>query len=99
MDSIIYLLSGCLIESTYFMVINELEDFKGFNQEKLSYIEVMYFTIVSFSTIGYGKVHPISTFARFATTIALIINITVMSTFVGKLIDFLFSLSPYDKEY
>lgn len=90
MDSIIYLLSGSLIETTYFMVINELDDFEGFNETGLSYVDVIYFTIVSFSTIGYGKIYPVTPFARFATTISLIVNITVMSTFVGKLIDFLF---------
>jgi hypothetical protein len=34
-----------------------------------------------------------------AHSIALVINITVMSNFLGKLIEFLFKLSPYDTDY
>jgi hypothetical protein len=38
MDSIIKFLSGILIEATYYIVIDELTDFKGYNKSHLTYV-------------------------------------------------------------
>ncbi len=59
MESIIKFLSGILIEATYYIVIDELSDFQGYNKSRLNYLEAAYFTIVSFSTIGYGDIYPL----------------------------------------
>ena len=58
MDSVIRFLSGILIEATYYIVVDELTDFRGYNRSRLTYVQASYFTIVSFSTIGYGDVYP-----------------------------------------
>jgi hypothetical protein len=57
---------------------------------KMGYVSSIYYTIVSFSTIGFGDIYPNRWFTRFFVSLALIVNITVMSNFLGKLIEFLF---------
>jgi hypothetical protein len=54
---------------------------------------------VSFSTIGYGDIYPAVWKTRLPAAVVLLINITVMSNFLGKFIEFLFQLSPYDRDY
>lgn len=93
-DSLVKFISSILIESTYFIVLNELCDFEGFYsftpEKKLDYLKASYYTIVSFSTIGYGDVYPLKTVSRLGVCIALVVNITVMSNFLGKMVEFLF---------
>ena len=102
-DSLVKFISSILIESTYFIVLNELCDFQGFSfftpQKKMDYLKASYYTIVSFSTIGYGDIFPIQHVSRLGVCIALVVNITVMSNFLGKMVEFLFQLSPYDTAY
>jgi hypothetical protein len=61
-DYLIKFFSAILIESTYFLMIDELCDFSGFSpysrENRLDYVKAAYFTIVSFSTIGYGDILP-----------------------------------------
>ena len=94
MDSLIKFISSILIESTYFLVFDELTDFEGYYphtaEDRLDYLKASYFVIVSFSTIGYGDIYPLKSWTRLACILALVVNITVMSNFLGKLIDFLF---------
>jgi len=52
--------------------------------------------IVSFSTIGYGDIKPMDTVSRMVLCILLILNITVMSNFLGTFTEVLFSISIYD---
>ncbi len=65
----------------------------------MGYVEAIYYTVVSVSTIGYGDIYPRITATRLAVSFALIINITVMSNFLGKFIELLFLISPYDRAY
>ena len=69
-----------------------------------------YYTIVSFSTIGYGDIYPKQTvfswneliffqLSRLCQICLCVLNITIMSNFLGKFIEHLFALSPYNKEY
>lgn len=64
-DSVIKFLSGIIIESTYFIAFDELADFRGFTNNEvtisMSYIDASYFTVVTFTTIGYGDIYPIKT--------------------------------------
>ncbi len=75
-------------------MFDELCDFEGFtpyNKEKrFDYVKASYFTIVSFSTIGYGDILANQTITRLAVCVALVVNITVMSNFLGKMVEFLF---------
>jgi hypothetical protein len=93
-DSLVKFISSILIESTYFILLNELCDFEGFStfspEKKLDYLKASYYTIVSFSTIGYGDIFPLKTASRLGVCIALVVNITVMSNFLGKMVEFLF---------
>lgn len=65
----------------------------------MTYTTAIYYTIVTMSTIGYGDIYPVLWYTRMAQTVALIVNVTVMSNFLGKIIEFVFILSPYDTEY
>ena len=65
----------------------------------MNYLSAIYYTIVTFSTIGYGDIYPIVWKTRLTAAVAFLINITVMSNFLGKFIEFLFQLSPYDRDY
>lgn len=66
-ESLIKFSSGILIESTYFLAFDEYANRVGFvpyfldpNQYgKMNYLRAIYYTIVSFSTIGYGDIYPI----------------------------------------
>jgi voltage-gated potassium channel Kch len=63
-DSIIKFLSGVLIESTYFLTFDELSESKGYhpfakNNAIMTYVDAIYFSIVTVSTIGYGDIFPI----------------------------------------
>jgi Ion channel len=55
--------------------------------------------IVSFSTIGFGDIFPVMGLSRISTCIMCVLNITVMSNFLGHFIEHLFALSPYYKDY
>jgi hypothetical protein len=65
----------------------------------MGYVDAIYYTVVSISTIGYGDIFPTLTATRLAVSFALIINITIMSNFLGKFIELLFLISPYDRAY
>lgn len=65
----------------------------------MNYLSAIYYTIVTFSTIGYGDIYPIVWKTRLTAAMVFLINITVMSNFLGKFIEFLFQLSPYDRDY
>lgn len=67
MESLIKFSSGILIESTYFLAFDDYADHVGYNPYfsdpetygKMNYLRAIYYTIVSFSTIGYGDIYPI----------------------------------------
>lgn len=104
LDSLIKFSSGIFIESTYFLAFDRYVDYQGYHpfqstSQKMNYLTAIYFAIVSFSTLGYGDMYPIHPLTRFSQAVILIVNITVMSNFLGKLIEFLFQLSPFDREY
>jgi hypothetical protein len=73
MESLIKFSSGILIESTYFLAFDTYADHAGFNPYfsdpenygKMTYLRAIYYTIVSFSTIGYGDIYPIEKVPKF----------------------------------
>jgi hypothetical protein len=58
---------------------------------KLDYIDISYFVVVSFSTIGYGDIYPIKVASRLVVAVLLVINITIMSNFLSELIERIYS--------
>lgn len=62
--------SGIIIESTYFLSFNEYMDFKGWYPSSIDPADSfdlptsMYYTIVTFSTIGYGELYPVTWVTR-----------------------------------
>ena len=63
------------------------------------YIASAYFVIVSFSTIGYGDIFPTDWFSRMFQDLLIVINITVMSSFLSNFTNLLYQISSYDKTY
>ena len=48
-------------------VINNKEDWYGIEDKEISYLDSIYYTIVTFSTIGYGDITPKSNRAKVIT--------------------------------
>ena len=67
MESLIKFSSGILIESTYFLAFDAYADHVGYAPYffdtaiygRMNYLRAIYYTIVSFSTIGYGDIYPV----------------------------------------
>ena len=67
-DSFIKFCGGITIESSLILMIDKMLDYNGFspfnsppdNPKKLDYLAAGYFVVVSFSTIGYGDIYPIT---------------------------------------
>lgn len=54
------------------------------------YINASYLVIVTFSTIGYGDIFPKLWFSRLIHDIVMVINITLMSSFLSNFTNLLF---------
>lgn len=105
MNELVGFMGGILLEASFLLALDKSLDYQGFypyvgdSEQKFDYLASAYFVIVSFSTIGYGDIHPDVRLIRFVMVVVIIINITVMSNFLGRLIEHIFQLSPYNKYY
>ena len=82
------LINGIFIEATIILAVNKAWNYESFHPfqsaQDIDYIKCGYYLIVCFSTIGYGDIYPIHWFSRMVMVMLLLINITVMSNFLGK---------------
>ena len=53
--------------------------------ERLSFIDALYFTIVTISTVGYGDIHPTTTVSKLFGIILIIIGIGIFLTIVTNI--------------
>lgn len=53
--------------------------------EKLPFIDALYFTIVTISTVGYGDIHPTGTTGKLFGTVLIIVGIGIFLTIVTSL--------------
>lgn len=104
-EELVNFASGILVETSFILALDRTLGYTAIypyhieGGEKMDYIRAAYFVIISFSTIGYGDIFPVDRIARLVMCFLLVINITVMSSFLGNLIAQIFSLSPYNREY
>lgn len=110
-DSIINFISGIFFESAILLALDEVLDYEGFvsqylfiiqkayTYDRLDYIGIAYFVVVSFSTIGYGEIYPIKTTSRLIVAALLVINITIMSNFLSQLIERIYSQKAFISDY
>ena len=63
-----------------FFIINKKDDWYGLEDKEITYLDSLYYTFVTFSTIGYGDITPKSVRAKIITMliiIGLILNIYI----------------------
>ena len=70
-----------------FSLIYYFTDYKGFNinftetsKEKLEFIDYLYFSIVTSSTVGYGDIHPANNISKIIVMFQILISYTNILT-------------------
>lgn len=65
-----------LFAATYFLL--SLDDPSNFSVEGLTRTDTLYFTVTTFSTVGYGDISAASQGARVLVTVQMILNLLVL---------------------
>jgi hypothetical protein len=68
--------------ATYFWVINPYGH--GTNSKDLSWLNALYFCVITFSSLGYGDIAPIG-FGRVIASIEVLSGLILVAVFVGKI--------------
>lgn len=61
--------------------------------EKLSLIDSYYFLVTTATTVGYGDFSPQTTFGKFLITLYMLIGISIIGLFLGKVTDLVLALN------
>lgn len=51
--------------------------------ERLTHVDALYFTLTTFSTVGFGDIHPMSQGARLAVSIQIVLDTLLVVVAVG----------------
>ncbi|MBX4201568.1 potassium channel family protein [Candidatus Saccharibacteria bacterium] len=54
--------------------------------QHLSWIDALYFCVVTLTTIGYGDIVPVTNNEKLFTTVYILIGLGIMATFVNLLV-------------
>lgn len=54
--------------------------------EKWSWVDAYYFCVVSLATVGYGDLHPTTSFGKIFTTFYILIGVGIIGAFANALI-------------
>lgn len=65
-----------LFASAYFVM--ELDDPANFDVAGLTKVDALYFTVTTFSSVGFGDISPASQAARILVTVQMILNLLVL---------------------
>ncbi|MET0829183.1 MAG: potassium channel family protein [Microbacterium sp.] len=65
-----------LFAATYYLL--STDDPANFSADGLSRIDTLYFTVTTFSTVGYGDISPASEAARLLVSVQMILNLLVL---------------------
>jgi len=57
--------------------------------EHYSFVEALYMTIITISTVGYGEVHPMDTIGRLFTSILIILNLGIFAYAISSITTFI----------
>ena len=101
---------GIFIEATAFMAFNEALDYDGYHTSitysdgtpipvNFNYIGAAYYSIVTLTTIGYGDVFPNYPASRLYNIAVMFFNLSVLSSFLGKMTEKMYELSPYIRNF
>lgn len=99
-DCVVDIVVSIFIEATSLVCLNELLDYNGFsNGRHFAYVTACYYTIVSLTSIGYGDISPLRWESRLFVIFNLLINLTILSTFIGNITEKIKKISPFVKNY
>ena len=84
-----------LIFGTIFYLFNSLSANINDASKQLSYFDYLYFSLVTFSTIGYGEIIPVGTAGKIIIMIESCIGLTY-TPFLGGYLTYLFIQRPKD---
>jgi uncharacterized protein YjbI with pentapeptide repeats len=80
---IILLFSGIYLATGIEIYDQELDEYKDFDSFTAPWERCLYFSVITFTTVGYGDVHPHSTWARRFAMIEAIIGVSMIAFFVA----------------
>lgn len=70
--------------------------------EGLSWVDALYFTMITLTTVGYGDISPQTTAGKLFTIVYIIVGLGIIATFIGlvaeKQRDFATSAPPRDAD-
>ena len=101
-NSAIDIIIAIFIEATGFLAVDEALEYRGYGQQikgKFDYIGASYYSIVSLTTIGYGDIYPMLWSSRLYTICILFFNISVLSSFLSKMTEKIYQISPYIRNF
>lgn len=70
------------LSATYFFLANPYGH--GTNQKELSWLDSLYYCIITFSSLGYGDITPLG-FGKFVASLQVISGLALTAIFVGKI--------------
>ena len=101
LNNIINVISALFVQATLFLSLDYWFDMQGYSKQRspyeFEYISSFYFSIINLTTIGYGDIFPITVTTRLVQIAILLLNISVVSMFLGRLSDLLYQISPSSK--
>jgi len=102
-SSALDILIGIFIEASIYLGVNELCYFEGYFSSNgpvnFNYIGAAYYAIVSLTTIGYGDIVPNYRWSRLYNIFVMFFNISVLSSYLSKMADKMYELSPYIRNF
>ena len=81
----VYILIGFLW-AFFYMVLNEYEPCVSFREDDLSRRDLVYFSFVTLTTLGYGDITPLSPYAKAAAMVEAIVGQIYLIVIVARLV-------------
>lgn len=82
----------------YNIALSDSNAFSYSNEENIDYPTYLYFSVISFTTIGYGDITPVSPAARFLVSTEAIIGAIVNVIFIAILFVYISNFQAFIKE-
>lgn len=74
-------------------------DAKTCKCQNLSYIDLLYFVVVSISTLGYGDIYPVSTNGKFLISFIILLTFIVVPIQISRVSTIISSHTDYSSSY